>query len=127
MTDEVRRNVVKLGIDFRSIPVDIGDGIEWEFTPDPSPEQWSLLVSTLKKFTKIKEDDIDEKAFKEALKGFTAAMGGLLIDEKQQEKWVKRNYGLGPQQAISEVLMEMWSGFPTKPSQRSGKGSKKTG
>ena len=36
MTDQVRRDIVKLGLDFRAIPVDIGDGIEWEFHPDPA-------------------------------------------------------------------------------------------
>ncbi len=127
MTDEVRRDVVKLGLDFRPIPVDLGDGVEWEFHPDPSPQQWSVLVDALKVFTKFGDDDFGGEAFKEALASFTKAMSELLVNEKQREKWVEKNYGLGPQQAISEALMGIWTGFPTKQQSPSGKGSKRTG
>ena len=127
MTDEVRRDVVKLGLDFRPIPVDLGDGVEWEFHPDPSPQQWSVLVDALKVFTKFGDDDFEGEAFKEALARFTKAMSELLVNEKQREKWVEKNYGLGPQQAISEALMGIWTGFPTKQQSPSGKGSKRTG
>lgn len=127
---EVNRSVVKLGIDLRPIPVDVGDGKEWLFTSDPSAEQWSTLMSALKVFTKLKKDDAndnDESVFTEALGSFSKAMAAMLLDPVQQEEWIKRSYGLGPQQAISEVLMEMWSGFPTKPQSASGKESKTTG
>ena len=127
MTNEVRRDVVKLGLDFRPIPVDLGDGIEWEFHPDPTPEQWSSLVDALKVFTKFGDDDFGGEAFKNALADFTKAMSALIVDVKQQEKWIKKNYGLGPQQKISEALMEIWTGFPTNQPSRSGKGSKRTG
>lgn len=127
MTNEVRRDVVKLGLDFRPIPVDLGDGIEWNFHPDPSPLQWSTLVDALKGFTKFGDDDFGGEAFKAALANFTEAMGDLLVDEAQREQWVQQGYGLGPQQAISEALMGIWTGFPTKQQSPSGKGSKRTG
>lgn len=127
MTDEVRRDVVKLGLDFRSIPVDLGDGIEWEFNPDPSAHQWSTLVNALKQFTKFGDDDFGGEAFEEALAGFTKAMSDMLVKVEQQVEWIEKGYGLGPQQQISEALMGIWTGFPTKQRSRSGKGSKKTG
>jgi len=127
MTDEVRRDVVKLGLDFRAIPVDLGDGIEWEFHPDPSAEQWSTLVDALKQFTKFEDDDFGGEAFKTALKGFTEAMADMLVRAEQQKEWVEKGYGLGPQQAISEALMGIWTGFPTKQQSPSGKGSRATG
>jgi len=127
MVDEVRRDVVKLGLDFRAIPVDLGDGIEWEFHPDPSPHQWSTLVNALKQFTKFGEADFGGDAFEEALAGFTKAMSEMLVRADQQASWIEKGYGLGPQQAISEALMGIWTGFPTKPPSRSGKASKKTG
>lgn len=127
MTNEVRRDVVKLGLDFRPIPVDLGDGVEWEFHPDPSPQQWSVLVSALKEFTKFEDDAFGGDSFEEALNHFTHAMSELLVTDKQQKDWVKKGYGLGPQQAISEALMGIWTGFPTKQPSPSGKGSKKTG
>lgn len=127
MTDEVRRDVVKLGLDFRAIPVDIGDGIEWEFNPDPAPDQWSLLVNALKEFTKFGNDDFGGDAFKEALSHFTNAMSELLVRAEQRQAWIDKAYGLGPQQAISEALMGIWTGFPTKQPSPSGKGSKRTG
>jgi hypothetical protein len=127
MTDEVRRDVVKLGLDFRAIPVDLGDGIEWEFHPDPSPHQWSTLVGALKEFTKFGEADFGGEMFETALAGFTKAMADMLVRAEQQQEWIEKGYGLGPQQAISEALMGIWTGFPTKQRSRSGKASKKTG
>lgn len=127
MTNEVRRDVVKLGLDFRAIPVDLGDGIEWEFHPDPSPEQWSTLVNALKQFTKFEDADFGGDAFKSALTDFTQAMSGMLMRAEQRVEWIEKGYGLGPQQAISEALMGIWTGFPTKQQSPSGKASKKTG
>ena len=127
MTDEVRRDVVKLGLDFRAIPVDLGDGIEWEFHPDPSPHQWSTLVNALKEFTKFGDDDFGGEAFESALGGFTKAMSEMLVKAEQQAAWIEKGYGLGPQQAISEALMGIWTGFPTNQPSPSGKASKKTG
>lgn len=127
MTNEVRRDVVKLGLDFRAIPVDLGDGIEWEFHPDPSPEQWSTLVDALKEFTKFGDEEFGGDAFKSALAGFTKAMSDLLVRADQQAEWIEKQYGLGPQQAISEALMGIWTGFPTKQPSPSGKASKRTG
>ena len=127
MTEEVRRDVVKLGLDFRAIPVDLGDGIEWEFHPDPSPEQWSALVDSLKQFTKFEDADFGGEAFKAALAGFTEAMSSMLVKTEQQTEWIQKGYGLGPQQKISEALMEIWTGFPTTQQFKSGKGSRPTG
>jgi hypothetical protein len=127
MTNEVRRDVVKLGLDFRAIPVDLGDGIEWEFHPDPSPEQWSTLVDSLKQFTKFEDDDFGGDAFKSALAGFTQAMADMLVRDDQKAEWLEKGYGLGPQQAISEALMGIWTGFPTTQQSPSGKGSRTTG
>lgn len=127
MTNEVRRDVVKLGLDFRAIPVDLGDGIEWEFHPDPSPQQWSTLVNALKQFTKFEDADFGGEAFEEALAAFTKAMSEMLVKTEQQVEWIEKGYGLGPQQAISEALMGIWTGFPTKQPSQSGKGSKPTG
>lgn len=127
MTEEVRRDVVKLGLDFRAIPVDLGDGIEWEFHPDPSPQQWSALVNALKEFTKFEDTDFGGEAFENALAGFTESMSKMLVRAEQQAEWIEKGYGLGPQQAISEALMGIWTGFPTPQQSPSGKGSKKTG
>lgn len=127
MTNEVRRDTVRLGLDFRAIPVDLGDGIEWEFHPDPSPEQWSALVNALKQFTHFEDDDFGGDAFKTALAGFTEAMSNMLVKAEQQAEWIEKGYGLGPQQAISQALMEIWTGFPTTQGSPSGGGSKKTG
>lgn len=127
MVDEVRRETVKLGLDFRPIPVDVGDGIEWEFHPDPSPQQWSALMNALKAFTKFKDDEFGGEAFEAALMEFTKAMAGVIVNEEQQALWIEKSYGLGPQQKISEALMEIWTGFPTKQERKSGGTSKRTG
>ena len=127
MVNEVRRDVVSLGMDFRPIPVDLGDGIVWQFDPDPDPDQWSGLVTALKGFTNFGDDDFGGAAFKKALSTLTSAMAAVLVDEDQKKEWVKKKYGIGPQQAISNALMELWTGFPTNQPKPSGKGSKATG
>ena len=50
-----------------------------------------------------------------------------LVSDEQRALWVEKGYGLGPQQAISEALMGIWTGFPTKQQSPSGKASKRTG
>lgn len=127
MVNEVRRDVVQLGMDFRPIPVDLGDGIEWEFDPDPSPQQWSALVTALKGFSHFSDDDFGGEAFEKALSDLTDAMAGALVRDDQKKEWVEKRYGIGPQQAISNALMELWTGFPTNQQSPSGKGSKATG
>lgn len=128
MNAQVQREVVKIGLDFRPILIDVGDDTVWEFTSDPSPEQWSALVNALRKFTTLQDENaVGGTEFEDALHGFTKAMSMTLIDPEQQEQWIERRYGLGPQQAVSEHLMEQWSGFPTKELSPSGQGSKPTG
>ena len=127
MTTEIRRDTVKLGIDFRPIPVDVGDGIEWDFHPDPSPEQWASLMSALKAFTKFGDEDFEGEDFRQARANFTQAMSELIVTPAQQKKWGSMGYGLRPQQAIANALMEIWTGFPTNQPSPSGKGSRATG
>ena len=127
MSDQVRRETVKLGLDFRTIPVDVGDGIEWDFHPDPNPQQWADLMSALKAFGKFGDEDFGGDEFKQALATFTESMANMLAVEAQKAQWIEKAYGLGPQQAISEALMKIWTGFPTKPSSPSGAASKTTG
>ena len=127
MTDEVRRDVVHLGLDLRPIPVDVGDGIEWGFHPDPEPHQWSSLVDALKVFAKFEEVDFGGEQFVESLNGLKNAMADLIIDPAQQEEWKSKTYGLRASQAIANALMELWTGFPTDQPSPSGKGSSGTG
>ena len=127
MTGEARRDAVRIGIDFRAIPVDLGDGIEWEFTSDPDPHQWAGLVEALKGFTKFDDSAFGGEAFKEALSTLSHAMSKFIVKAEQQAQWIEKQYGLGPQQKVSEALMEMWTGFPTSPPSPSGKGSRATG
>jgi len=129
-TEVNRRAVVKVGIDFRPIPVDLGDGVEWDFTSDPSPEQWSSLVGALGGFADVLGADgkgLSSGGFEKALEGLNEAMSGLLVKLEDRLAWAERGYGLGPQQAIAEALMEEWTGFPSPPASPSGKGSKRTG
>lgn len=128
---QVHREVVKIGLDFRPISIDLGDGVVWEFTPDPSPSQWSALVGAIRKFATLQgkknEDLVGGEEFEDIINTFTKALAGMLVDSQQQEAWVNRSYGLGPQQAVSEYLTETWSGFPTKEPSPSGVDSNKTG
>lgn len=125
--NEVRRETVKLGIDLRPIPVDVGDGIEWEFISDPDPAQWSTLVTALNAFAGLDESSFDPETFKRALGNLVEATASALSSEEQKSRWIEKSYGLGPQRAIAQALIEQWTGFPTRQPSPSGKESNQTG
>lgn len=131
MNTQVNREVVKIGLDFRPIPIDLGDGMVWNFTSDPSTEQWTILTSALRKFSVFQgrsdEDILGGGEFEEVISGLTAALAEMLVDTAQKDQWIDRSYGIGPQQRVSEYLMETWSGFPTQQPSSSGKELSQTG
>lgn len=127
---EVSREVVSIGLDFRPIPINVGDGKIWGFTPDPDKAQWGTLTGTLKvlsKFKDISEEDAAQVDLSEAIDSLTGAVAALLADPEDVKAWKKRGYGLLAQQRVARALMEQWTGFPTTSSSPSGKKSKPTG
>lgn len=131
MNTQVNREVVKIGLDFRPIPIDLGDGKVWHFTSDPSTEQWAILTSALRKFSvfqgRTDEDILGSGEFEGVISGLTNALAEMLVDTDQKREWIDRGYGIGPQQRVSEYLLETWSGFPTQQPSSSGRELSQTG
>lgn len=121
---EIHREVVSIGIDFRPVPIDMGDGVIWNFDPDPSPDKWETLTRALTAFGGI--EDLDEqkpdpKALNSATSrlmpltaGLTDAIAGILVEPVQRKKFVTRAYSMFSLQRLANTLMEVLSGFPTK-------------
>lgn len=122
-TPEIHRETVSIGIDFRPVPVDMGDGTIWQFDPDPSPDKWDVLTQALGAFTEVQMDDKNPNPddFKKVsgrlgplTVQLTEAIGGLLTEPMQRKQFTKRGYSMFALQRLATVLMETLSGFPTK-------------
>lgn len=125
MVNEVTREVVSVGIDFSPIPVDIGDGVIWKFHPDPDPAVWDNLQTVLMGFQQtqdVSDEDAAQVKIKPLLEKLHGALGQLLLDKEQKDKWAKTSYGLLPLQRLAQVIMEQLTGFPTNQPSQSGKG-----
>jgi len=121
--NQTNREVVSIGIDFRPIPVDIGDGKIWNFDPDPAPDKWDNLNATLMKFQSLQnvdQDNIEELKLSPLLTDLRKALGGLLADREQEKEWNKTTYGLMPLQSLAQRVMEQITGFPTNQDSNSG-------
>lgn len=126
MNEQTNREVVSVGLDFRPIPVDIGDGKVWEFDPDPSSEKWDALATSVKSFKSVSDDE-EGMDIATPMLSLKKALAELLVNEKQQEEWMNRDYGIIPMQRTATALMEQWTGFPTEQPSSSGGHSKKSG
>lgn len=131
--EQVSRDVVSVGIDFRPLPVNIGDGVIWNFDPDPSPEAWGQLMDQLKALAalgSIKEGDTDaamELDVKGLLNGLTEALSGLLLEDEQRAKFKSKGYGLAVLSKTAPAIVKALSGFPTTSPSSSGEGSETDG
>lgn len=128
MSKEIQREVVSIGLDFRPIRLDVGDGQVWEFQPEPEPAQFDRLISTMKSFSKIGEAMQDNGAQEEssgmtnALDELRKALGALLVDQADRSKFMKQKYGLRSLNALCNAVIEETTGFTGKSPKGSGKG-----
>lgn len=121
-TKKVDRKVVSIGLDFRPVPVNLGDGRIWEFNPDPSTEQWARVQAAMDVFNEVekgKDSSAAVEKISEAHNLLEDAVVGLLIADG--EEFREKSYGLFALQRLTVALMETLTGFPTKPQGPSGK------
>lgn len=113
---QVTRETVTVGLDFRPIPIDLGDGTVWLFQPDPSPTAWGVLMDALTAFSTVdtESETPDLSGLTVLVENLSVALSGLLTTPKQAEKYSERGYGLVAQQRLATVLIETVSGFPTQ-------------
>lgn len=127
MTQDVDRSVVTLGVDYRPIPINLGDGVVWQFDPDPSPSKFNQLTKAVKALGPVgkKMSDAeteDDGTFERAMTGLKDALGALLLDKDQRKKWAERDYGFRSMNALVGRLMEEITGFTEASPSGSGKG-----
>lgn len=116
---EVDRATVSAGLDFRPLPIDVGDGKRWLFQADPSPAKYDALVKGLAGFAVMAgAGESTEKALEAAeqvlplLQTLEAAITDLLTTDAQKKKFIG-TYGPSALQTFAAVLMEP-TGFPTE-------------
>lgn len=123
------RTKVSIGLDFRPLPIDVGDGNEWLFNPDPDPSLWGALMEALNAFADLETLQIDPEAelsaderealtsltsaLPELLTGLGTAIAGLMTTTKQGQQFTEHGYGQRTLQALAQTLVEELTGFPT--------------
>lgn len=122
--NEIKREIVSIGLDFRPIPIDLGDGKVWEFHPDPDKTLFNNLVRALKNMGAVGKamQDGDSDDFEAALDTLAKAQGALLVKKTQRDEWAKADYGMAALSALADVLMEQITGFTQQSQKPSGKG-----
>lgn len=121
MSEQINRETVSVGIDFRPIPIDMGDGQVWMFDPDPTPGKWSGLSRALTAFGRLNvtadssEEEVDAAAqdMESLTTGLTDSIAELLVDIKQRKAFRDRGYSTNALQRLAKVLIQTLSGFPT--------------
>lgn len=128
MTDDVRREAVKVGLDFRPVPIDLGDGNVWNFDPDPEPARFNDMMKAIRgvgasgKALEKNDEAADTNQLVTTMAALKDAVGACLVDDKQREKWSKKSYGLKTMTALVNAYSQEISGFTPPSSKGSGKG-----
>lgn len=129
MTQEIDRSVVSIGLDFRPIPINIGDGVVWQFDPDPAPDVFDALVSGLAHIGQVgtQMSKGETTSLAPALQELQKVIGQMLVDPKQQKDWATTSYGLHALNALAQRLLQETTGFTDQSSKPSGGGSASPG
>ena len=120
---DIDRGVVRIGLDFRPLPLDVGDGNVWHFEASPSPAQFDALVRGIRGFTTVGTalqggDDASIVAVTDKVE---AALLDLLVDQKERKAFPGK-YGVGALVAIANAVIQEATGFQQPSPKRSGKG-----
>lgn len=127
----ITREKVSIGLDFRPLPLDIGDGIDWLFNTQASLDDWNALNHGLIAFGSIPQDlEVEEgqeptpeqiaavvaanEQMVQLADNLTAALVTLLVDAKQKKAFAERRYNLEALTAFASTYIQQTSGFPTK-------------
>lgn len=112
-----RRSVVKIGINFDPIPLDVGDGKIWNFTSEATPAQMDALVRVARgvgSLATVTDETVESMDFTEMTNEVSGVIADLLIEPAQKKEWIKRSYSVLAQGKVIAVLIkEMSTGFPT--------------
>lgn len=113
--DKQQRKVVaefmSSGIDFSPFTVDAGDGVEWEFSPDPMPADTERLR---KGMNDLREASEAGEGIQEAFDELTGAIRDRLVNEKQKKEFPKPIYGQNALMFFALHLATGRDGFPTE-------------
>lgn len=114
---EVNREVVRVGFDFRPLPLDVGDGIEWSVTADPDREQFGALQVALGRMQRAQamlEEAGDTDVVGQLIGQLEDAVAGLIIDPAERKKFKAKGYGLMALARTATAYITAVSGFPTE-------------
>lgn len=108
---EALAKLMETGLNFEPFTVDAGDGVVWEFTPDPMPAQTEALISAFRKAEKAASD---LSGMDEAFAELFDVIRSRLIHKKQQEEFPRPLYGQNAAMFFAMHLATGRDGFPTE-------------
>lgn len=99
------------GIDFTPFTIDAGDGVEWEFVPDPMPAQTEALSKAMAGVSEAAEAG---EGSVEAYEALIEAIKAMMVNEKQKKEFPLPIYGTKAYMFFALNLATGRDGFPTE-------------
>lgn len=101
--------LMSTGVDFSPFKLDVGDGREWSFQPDPMPAQTEALSQAMTGL-----GDPGEGGMTAAFDRLVEAIRALLVDEKDRADFPLPMYGSNSLMFFGLRIATGRDGFPTE-------------
>lgn len=111
--EESVKEFMSTGIDFTPFVLDAGDGVEWEFTPDPMPAQTEALSKAMNAVSAASSSDTKE-GLQDAYNDLIEQLKARLMNDEQRADFPKPYYGQSALTWLSLHLATGRDGFPTE-------------
>lgn len=106
------RNFMSTKLDFSPFTLDVGDGVSWGFSPDPSPAETSRLSKAMEAISEASGGGAEE--LEVAYAAILDAIKARIIDEKQRKEFPKPEYGTQALMWFGLHLATGRDGLPTE-------------
>lgn len=106
---EMIAELMSSGIDFSPFTIDAGDGVEWEFTPDPMPADTEMLRKAM---TDMGEASQNGEGIQGAFDDLIKVIKARMVDEKQKKEFPRPIYGINAIMFFAIHLATGRDGFP---------------
>lgn len=108
---EVVKKFLETGVDFTPLTLDAGDGVEWNFTPDPQPAETERLSEAMKS---LHEAQSNGDSIVEPYEALKEAIRDRIMDADQREEFPKPYYGVNAIMWFAMRVATGRDGFPTE-------------
>lgn len=106
--DSINR-LMTSGVNFDPFVLDVGDGVKWNFSPDPMPAQTERLSSAMTAL-----GDPGEGGLQAAFNELSEALRDVLMDDDQRKQFPLPRYGSNSIMYFALHVVTGRDGFPTE-------------